>query len=404
MEVRKMTAMLCLLFFIITPLVSFAADGATVITPKQESLYVATGKTADIRLTIEPRVARAKGVTYASDNEAVATVNARGRVTGVAEGQCNIVVTSKYDQTSIKIPVAVVLRVKQVSLSAPSGVVRAGETLQLTPSYAPEEATVQQVTYKSTNSRIASVNENGLVTGVKAGKVSIVATAVDGSNARGKINLTVEQPVLGVSFKTPHVRVGVNYHGTFTAIVEPKNATNKAMTWVTGDAGIATVSGSKNSVRIVGHRWGQTTITGTTQDGGYQVSFLADIGSLRHAVRISKLKIKDGKPSITLVNNSNLYMTEVRYLIKGYDDQGNQIPMSRKQATLVGTYDLGLAQNEYSEHGSFNFLNRIAYPPLYTYEMAITGWSTDTGYYNSQGALVYNYDIPEDNYEWIPNT
>lgn len=281
---------------------------------------------------------------------------------------------------------------------------RAGETLTLAASFDPADTSVQEATYKSTNPRIATVDEKGVVTGVKAGRVSIVATAADGSNVRGKINLTVVQPVTGVSYKTPHIRVGAAYNGTFTATLQPANATNKKMTWEVDDPSIATVTGDTNRMRIRGQKWGQTKVTGTTEDGGYQVSIVVDIGSLRHAVRITELKIRDGKPRITLKNNSNLNITQVRYQINGYDAQGNPIQMSRKQDMLMGTYEEALAPGGYSQHGMFNFIHKINYPALYSYEMCITGWTTDTGYNNSQGDLLYTYNVSQQNYEWIPNT
>lgn len=401
MRIRKTIPLLCAILCFVLPLAALAADAPTEITPKKEVYYVNEGKRVDIRLSISPRAARTKGVTYESDNEAIATVNSRGRVVGVAQGSCNILVTSKYDGTSIQVPVQVILPVKSIALSAPSTTLRAGEQLQLSTAFTPADATVQTATYKSSKSKIATVDENGLVTGITAGKVSIVANATDGSKARGKITLTIEQPVTGVSYKTPHVRVGVNYHGSFTATLEPKNATNHNMTWVSDDPSIASVSGSKNKMRIEGYQWGQTTVTGTTEDGGYQVSIVVDIGSLRHAVRIHALTMRDGKPRIAMKNNSNMNITQVRYLIKGYDKDGNVVPMSRDQDVLRGSYDHALAPGDSTQHGNFNFIHKSDFANLDHFELAITGWNCDTGYYNSKGEVLYSYNLAEDHYEWI---
>lgn len=403
MKKKRIARVLCLFLCMLVTITAIAAD--VTITPKRDMVYVAVGKTADVRVELAPRAARAKGVTFQSDDETIATVNDRGRVTGVAAGNCNIVVTSKYDEsTSIKVPVSVIVQAKSITVTAENTAIAVGDTATLSLAFAPEDASVKQATYQSTNKRIATVDENGVVTGVKAGKVSIVASATDGSNTRGKINLTIVQPITGISVKTPHVRVGVNRHGTVSANIQPKNATNRAMTWESSDPGVATVSGGKNSVRIQGRRWGQATITGTTEDGGYQVRFEADIGSLRQAVTVQKLRIKDGKPYIVLKNNSNLNITQVRYQIKGYDAKNQPIQMSRKQNTLKGTYELALAPGEVTEHGMFNFIQKIKYTGLTVYELAITGWSTDTGYYNSKGELLYDYNVSPRNYEWWDTT
>ncbi len=400
MRKTKVVWVLSVCLVLLVALGSLAAEQVT-LTPKKASYYVAQGKAVDLRIDIAPRAARGRGVTYESDNPGVATVNARGRVSGVAIGECNIVVTSKFDESvSVKVPVSVICLAKTLTATLDGASVKVGEqkTLQLT--FAPEETSVKEATFKSTNPRIATVDEKGVVTGVKAGKVAIIATAADGGNARGKLNLTVVQPVEGVSYKTPHVRVGVGYRSNLAATLAPKNATNKNMTWTSSDPSVATVTGTTNQFRIKGLRWGQTTITGVTQDGGYKVSLVADIGSLRHAVRVNKLTIRNDKPYITLKNASNMNITEIRYQINGFDSDGEPIQMSRNQVPLLGTYDYALGPGEYTDHGMFNFIKKIKYQGLYQYDFAITGFSTDTGYYNAQGELVYKYNISPQNYEW----
>lgn len=66
-----------------------------------------------------------------------------------------------------------------------------GGTLNLTAIVTPTNATNNKVKWTSSDTNIATVDENGKVTGKKAGKVTIVATALDGSNVNASINLTV---------------------------------------------------------------------------------------------------------------------------------------------------------------------------------------------------------------------
>lgn len=401
MRKMKIAAAVCLLLCLLISMTAALAEEVT-ITPKKEQIYIAVNKTADIGLTVQPRAARAKGVTYESDDESIATVNSRGRVKGISQGSCNIIVTSKYDTTTfIKIPVSVIVLAKKIDITADVTTFPVGSTAQLFLAFSPEDTSVQEVTYKSTDTRIATVDEKGRVTGVKAGKVSITATATDGSNARGKINLVITQPVTGVTYKTPHVRVGAGYHGTFTATIEPKNVTNKNMTWTSSDPSVATVTGTKNSFKIVGHKWGQAIITGVTEDGGFEVSVKADIGSLRNAIKVVKLSVRNGKPYITLKNNSNLEITQIRYKINGFSQFGIPVKMSRYSDTLDGTYDLPLAPGESTEHGQFYFIHKTNFEGLAKLSLAITGYSTSTGYYNSKGDLCYEYNISPDSYNWI---
>ena len=398
---QLMSIVLLMLLCVLLPLEAFATGAQAVIEPQSDVLYVRVGKSASIHLKVSPRAARSKGVTYESSDETIATVNAHGAVSGHQSGQCEVTITSKYDETvQAKVQVNVIIPAKKIHLTADSETVSVGETVQLYTSFEPAETSIQQATYKSANPHIATVDENGVVTGVKAGKVYITATAIDGTKVHTKGTIQVTQPVTGVSFKTPRARVGVNYHGTFTAELEPKNATNHAMTWVSANPDIATVSGDKNSVRVQGKAWGETQITGTTADGGYQVSFMADIGSLKHAVRIKQLKVSDGKPHITLINGSNLEITRIFYEIRGYDSAGNQIPMSSDQSTLHGSYDHTLEPGDRTVHGEFNFIHKLHYPALAYYDLAITGWETDTGYFNRYGETLYSYHLSDANFEW----
>ena len=400
MKCSKILALVLVLFCVMLPLAGVAAEAPTEVQPQKDAIYVRAGKTAAIHLTITPRAARNAGVTYESDNEEVATVTSHGVVNGIGNGTCQITITSKHDPSvTATVSVSVITWGKKMQLTAEKPSVLVGETLQLSPVFEPAETSVQQASYKSSNTHIATVDENGLVTGVKAGKVTITATAIDGSRIHAKANVQVVQSVEAVDFPTPRVRVGVNYHGTFTASLQPKNATNHNMTWTSEDTSIATVSGSKNSVRIQGHAWGQTQITGVTEDGGYEVQFIADIGSLRHAIDVRHLTLHDGKPHITLENVSNLNITEVRYQIKGYDSKGNQVAMSRNDATLYGTYDHDLAPGESTTHGEFHFSHPIDYDIDY-YELAITGITTDTGYYDRNGVEHNNFNLAESNFDW----
>ena len=74
----------------------------------------------------------------------------------------------------------VTVRVTKVSVSPITASVYEGETFQLTAAVFPSDATDQQVTWSTNDGKIALVDENGLVTAVSEGKVSITATSRDG--------------------------------------------------------------------------------------------------------------------------------------------------------------------------------------------------------------------------------
>ncbi len=78
-----------------------------------------------------------------------------------------------------------------ISVTGTSATVEEDSQLQLTASVTPNNATVQTVTWSSNHESIATVNTNGLVTGVSEGEARITATATDGSAVYGYIDITV---------------------------------------------------------------------------------------------------------------------------------------------------------------------------------------------------------------------
>ena len=87
--------------------------------------------------------------------------------------------------------------------------------------------------------------------------------------------------------------------------------------------------------------WGRHTVTGTTEDGGYTVTINVNIGSLYRAVSVRGLKIVDEKPYITLQNNSDMTITQVRYYLRGagFPPATGAVSYTGDLFTLYGTYD-----------------------------------------------------------------
>ena len=68
---------------------------------------------------------------------------------------------------------------------------------------------------------------------------------------------------------------------------------------------------------------------------------------------------------------------------------------------LDGSYNNPLAEGESTRHGAFTFYNRSNYNGLAILTVCITGWSTDSGYYDRNGQLQYHYNISSNKWEWV---
>jgi ABC-type Fe3+-hydroxamate transport system substrate-binding protein len=156
--------------------------------------------------------------------------------------------------------------VSKVTLDKTSITLDVGSSYTLTPTVSPSDATNKNVTWKSSNTSVATVS-NGVVIGVSAGNATITVTTVDGSKT-ATCSVTVKAVstvvnVTGVSLDNTTLEVVKGSSAVLTAAVVPSNASNKDVTWKSNDESIATVL---NGV-VTGVSNGTTTITATTADG-----------------------------------------------------------------------------------------------------------------------------------------
>ena len=140
-------------------------------------------------------------------------------------------------------------------------------TQTLTATITPSNASNKTLTWTSSNTNIATVDNNGVVTAKGYGTATITATTTDGSNKSATCSVTVAAPILvtGVSLsQTSLTFSALNTTQTLTATVTPSNADNKTLTWTSSNTNVATVS-SSGVVTSKGN--GTATITAKATDG-----------------------------------------------------------------------------------------------------------------------------------------
>ena len=370
------------------------------VTVAPETLTLAEGKTGQLKAAVLPKTADDKTVLWTSADPGVATVSDRGVVTGVRLGSTVITAVCKDNAAAaFSIPVNVTKLASGVSFDQAEYEVVLGQSLTLSHTVSPETTSNQAVTYKISNSRVATVDANGMVTAKKGGTATVTITTADGSKKSATAKIKVLVPVTGVHYNRSDIRVGQSYYAHVTAALEPADATDTRMNWTVADPGIATVEGDTNTVKITGGEdWGRTTVTGVTVDGGYSVSFFVNVGSLYRAIGIRNLEIRSGQPYIVLRNNSDMNITQVRFTLRGLDAALHPVQMSTTGDfyTLFGTYDLPLYAMEQTQYDLFSYFAPSLFPNLAYLQLTITGWSTDTGYFDSNGTLQYAYAIEDD--------
>lgn len=135
-------------------------------------------------------------VRYVSDDEAIATVDETGKVTAHAPSECDITSTLLQDGAEIAVKTTHVnafYAVEGITLDKTEGILNVGNTVTITATVAPEEATNPAVTWSSSDESVATVDETGKVTAVAVGNATITATSEDDSSVSANYELTVQQ-------------------------------------------------------------------------------------------------------------------------------------------------------------------------------------------------------------------
>ncbi len=244
----------------------------TAVSVSATTNSVEIGQQLQLTATVAPTSATDKSLTWSSSNTAVATVSSQGIVTGVAIGSATITATANDGSNvsgSITITVkAAEVAVTGITLSAPSTNVAEGRQLQLTATVAPTNATDKSLTWSSSNTAVATVSSQGIVTGVAIGSATITATANDGSNVSASITISVVEAKATVTEITLSAASNSLYTGftlPVTAVTAPDDAADTSVTWSSSNTAVATVD---SEGLVTGVAAGSVTITATANDGG----------------------------------------------------------------------------------------------------------------------------------------
>lgn len=244
---------------------------AAKVTLNATSKKITTGKSFTLKATVAPSNTTDK-VVWKSSNTKVATVSANGTVKAVKAGTAVITATAGKVKATCKVTVAnPVYKVTSIKLAAaPSRYITAGKKVQLRATIAPSNATNKAVTWKSSNTRIATVSSTGIVTFNKnAGgkKVTITATAKDGSKKYARITLACMKgsvKSIRLSGKTT-VTNGQSTKVT-AAVTSQGGSANRSLAWSSSNTKLATVD-KYGKVKTIKGKKGTVTITAKATDG-----------------------------------------------------------------------------------------------------------------------------------------
>ena len=174
----------------------------------------------------------------------------------------------------------------EITVSPAEAEIAVGETIPL---HAQSETAV---TWSSSDTSVAKVNRNGVVTGKAVGMAVITATNTDGESAQCTITVYARPTSVQLDQTNAEIKKGDTLQ--LTATVLPENARDKSVRWTSSDNSVARVE--QNGL-VIGLKSGTAVITVRTNQGGYTATCTVKVVTPAESVSLNKtsLALKKGE-------------------------------------------------------------------------------------------------------------
>ena len=212
------------------------------ITISSTSAELIIGETLQLSATVSPSTATDKTVGWTSSNASIATVSPTGLVKAVAEGNCSITASCNGKIATCAITVKKpIIAVTSIELDKTDIIMYVGDEETLKATVKPDDATDKTITWGSSKTSVATVDNNGNVKAIADGVATITASC-GGKTASCKV--TVKTAVSSIELNETDIALYVGENASLIATVKPDNATDKTITWSSSNSNVATVDDS----------------------------------------------------------------------------------------------------------------------------------------------------------------
>lgn len=244
----------------------------TAVSFKDGDLFMPLYSTYEIRLVITPSRGFVENKTFTSNNTNVVTVDNKGLVTAVGEGEATISfsVNGGEFRRDLRVYVdrsftntEIIVTPEKISFDGELRKIKVGTKEKLTYSTVPENADKTKLTFTSSDESVLTVDDSGWITGIKSGNAIITISSVNGS--QDKIDVEVESDIVQVtdiSLSVSDIYLVAGQSQTITPIVSPDNASNKQLSYASSNSSIASVTANDTGTKatITGNSAGSATI------------------------------------------------------------------------------------------------------------------------------------------------
>lgn len=255
----------------------------------EECVYV--GDRFKPNVAIVPENALNRNYTLKSLDERVAALDDDGFVVLKSYGKARIQATTEDGGYTDVCEFDVYEHTVGIRLETEQARVRKGGRLTLAAVAQPEGKTDGRLVWSSSDGSVASVDEEGVVSGKSKGEAVITVTAVDGGYT-AECRVRVYQPVTELRMDNRSVTVDTGEDIQLTATILPYDADNKSIVWSSDNPDVADVNGKGV---VTGVKAGQTVIRATSEDEGISDFCVVTVNQPVTGVSLSKSELSFGK-------------------------------------------------------------------------------------------------------------
>jgi len=210
------------------------------VTPSSSTLRV--GQTATLAATVGADDEASRAVRWSSSNGAVATISQQGLVTAVSAGTTTITARAESD-TSVRAEALVTVVPARSVLVTPADLqVGRDESRTLTAQLFLDPTEATGVTWRTNRPLIATVTQQGVVTGVSDGEATITAIAQADTTLRATARVRVVPIVRNLTVAPTTATLNIGQTRTFVATATVDQGANGALAWSTDDPAVASVN------------------------------------------------------------------------------------------------------------------------------------------------------------------
>ena len=272
------------------------------ISPTDAQLEL--GNTLQLTAHLIPDNATDSILRWTSSNKSVATVSNSGLVKAVKVGEAVISVKASQIERTCKITVKKPrVEVGSITLDQSALDLDRGKTVTLIATVLPENATDKTVSWVSNNASVATVDTEGHVTAVGSGQTTITAFA---GTQSAECIVSVVVPVEKITLNRRDITVIEGASATLEATIFPDDATDRALTWVSRNSYVATVS---SSGVVSAKKAGNAIIVVRSHDG--RASTTCDVTVIKNpnVIPVNGVRISQTDLSIFVESSATLTAT-----------------------------------------------------------------------------------------------